>query len=90
MLINENVRILAQVRFQGYPLFSANIRPFFCRGIELAEGGDRESLPCWTRPSQISGHGAVKSICNSRQRQKRRSEQIHEASMSFTKFKAAC
>jgi hypothetical protein len=28
MLINEIYRIMAQVRFQGYPLFSANIRPF--------------------------------------------------------------
>ena len=44
MLINEIVRILAQVRFQGYPLFLPNIGPFFCRGIELAEAGDRESL----------------------------------------------
>jgi hypothetical protein len=44
MLINKISRILAQERIQGYPLFLPSIRPFFCRGTELAEAGDRESL----------------------------------------------
>jgi hypothetical protein len=44
MLINEIFRILAQVRFQGYPLFLPNIRPFFCRGMEFAAAADRGRL----------------------------------------------
>ena len=61
MLINEIVRILAQVRFQGYPLFSASLRPFFCRGIEFAEDEGRGPLLLWNRHRAISGRHAVKS-----------------------------
>jgi hypothetical protein len=60
MLINEIYRIMAQVRFQGYPLFSANIRPFFRRGIEFAEVSDRGSLFSSNRIRAISGRHAVK------------------------------
>jgi hypothetical protein len=35
MLINEIVRILAQVRFQGYPLFLVNEWPFFAGELSL-------------------------------------------------------
>ena len=60
MLINEIQRIMTQVRFQGYPLFSANIRPFFRRGIEFAEAVDRGSLILSNRIRAISGRHAVK------------------------------
>jgi hypothetical protein len=41
-------------------LFSANIRPFFRRGIEFAEVSDRESLFSSNRIRAISGRHAVK------------------------------
>ena len=60
MLINEIYRIMAQVRFQGYPLFSAKIRPFFRRGIEFAEAADPGSLFLSNCIRAISGRHAVK------------------------------
>jgi hypothetical protein len=53
MLINEILRILAQVRFLGYPLFLPKIRPFFCGGIEFEAAADRGRLLWWTCPQGI-------------------------------------
>lgn len=87
MLINEIFRILAQVRFQGYPLFLPNIRPFFCPRIEHAEVAASRKPALLDSPTTnfMAWCGEINLLFGTTEGSL--SEQIHPASTSITKSK---